>query len=164
MKNSIFIPLALFLSSTLGCKDKDNNIKVKVDVVNGSAKQYVYLDLVELDGVAPIVFDSALIDKENGHGELRGGKKDSEALYRLRFQKDQGGFFIVPDQDEITLSIDIKKPDLYIVNSSGSKESLKELEEGLQLSKSSGGTRRRQLLRGRRRRSRKLRNTIRKRT
>lgn len=50
------------------------------------------------------------------------------------------------------------------INSSGSKESLKELEEGLQLSKSSGGTRRRQLLRGRRRRSRKLRNTIRKRT
>jgi thiol-disulfide isomerase/thioredoxin len=50
------------------------------------------------------------------------------------------------------------------INSSGSKDSLKELEEGLQLSKSSGGTRRRQLLRGRRRRSRKLRNTIRKRT
>jgi len=50
------------------------------------------------------------------------------------------------------------------INSSGSKESLKELEEGLQLSKSSGGTRRRQLLRGRRRRSSKLRNTIRKRT
>lgn len=122
MKNSIFILLALFLISTLGCKDKDNNIKVKVDIVNGSAKQYVYLDLVELDGVAPTVFDSVLIDKENGHGELRGGKKDSEALYRLRFQKDQGGFFIVPDQDEITLSIDIKKPDLYIINSAGSKE------------------------------------------
>jgi len=124
MKNSIFILLALFLISTLGCKDKDkdNNIKVKVDIVNGSAKQYVYLDLVELDGVAPTVFDSILIDKENGHGELRGGKKDSEALYRLRFQKDQGGFFIVPDQDEITLSIDIKKPDLYIINSAGSKE------------------------------------------
>lgn len=50
------------------------------------------------------------------------------------------------------------------INSSGSKESLKELEEGLQLSKSSGGTRRRQLFGGRRRRSRKLRNTIRKRT
>lgn len=50
------------------------------------------------------------------------------------------------------------------INSSGSKESLKDLEEGLQLSKSSGGTRRRQLFRGRRRRSRKLRNTIRKRT
>jgi len=40
----------------------------------------------------------------------------------LRFQKDQGGFFIVPDQDEITLSIDIKKPDLYIINSAGSKQ------------------------------------------
>ena len=122
MKNLIFIPLALFFISILGCKDKDNNIKVKLDIVNGSAKQYVYLDLVELDGLAPTVFDSVLIGKENGHGELRGGKKDSEALYRLRFQKDQGGFFIVPDQDEIILSIDIKKPDLYIVNSSGSKD------------------------------------------
>lgn len=50
------------------------------------------------------------------------------------------------------------------INSSGSKESLKDLEDGLQLSKSSDGTRRRQLFGGRRRRSRKLRNTIRKRT
>ena len=50
------------------------------------------------------------------------------------------------------------------INSSGSKESLKDLEEGLQLTKSLGGTRRRQLFGRRRRRSRKLRNTIRKRT
>jgi thiol-disulfide isomerase/thioredoxin len=50
------------------------------------------------------------------------------------------------------------------INSSGSKESLKDLEEGLQLRKSSGGTRRRQLFGRRRRSTRKLRNTIRKRT
>lgn len=122
MKNLVFIVLAFLFISTLGCKERDSNIKVKVDMVNGSAKQYVYLDLVELDGVAPTVFDSVLIDKENGHGELRGGKKDPEALYRIRFQKDQGDFFVVPDQDEIILRIDIKKPDLYTVSSSGSKD------------------------------------------
>ncbi len=123
MKNFIFIALAVILISSLGCKDKgNNNIKVQVDIQNGSAKQYIYLDLVELDGVAPTVFDSVLIDKENGHGELRAGKKDPEALIRLRFQKDQGDFFIVPDQDQISLSIDIKKPDQYTVSSSGSKD------------------------------------------
>ena len=122
MKNSIFIALALLLLSTLGCKDKDNNIKVKVDITNGSAKQYVYLDLIELDGIAPTVLDSVLIDKENGHAEFRGGKKDSDALYRLRFQKDRGDFFIVPDHDEISLNIDIKNPNLYNVSSSGSKD------------------------------------------
>ena len=46
----------------------------------------------------------------------------------------------------------------------GSVNSLKELEDKLQLSKSSGGTRRRKLLGRRRRSTRKLRNTIRKRT
>lgn len=50
------------------------------------------------------------------------------------------------------------------LRSPGSKESLKDLEKGLQLGGSSCNTRGRQFLRGRGRRTRKLRRSIRKRT
>lgn len=122
MKNSIFVTLTLMLFAFGACKSKENGVKVHVKVKNNPAKQIAYLELIEMEGAAPAIMDSVSIEKNTSEVNLKGGKIDSEALYRVRFGSDNQALFLVPDQNEINLEVDVKMLKAYTTNSAGSNE------------------------------------------
>jgi peroxiredoxin len=51
---------------------------------------------------------------------LKGGAVDPEALYRVRFEKTQAYFLVIPDKSSINVTADLKSPELFSTNSDGS--------------------------------------------
>ena len=122
MKNYMLIASSCLLLAIGGCKSKETNVTVQVKITNNPGKQYLYLDLVELDGAAPVILDSSMVEKGKSEIKLKGNAIDPEALYRVRFQNENVFFFIVPDQNNITLDADRNSMNKYAVNSKGSEE------------------------------------------
>ncbi len=122
MKNSIFVALSFMLFAFGSCKSKESSVKVHVKVTNNPSKQNVYLELIEMEGAAPVMMDSVSIEKNASEVNLKGGKIDTEALYRVRFSQDNQALFVVPDQSVIELNADLKSFKSYTTNSNGSNE------------------------------------------
>ena len=112
----------LFLFSVLGmssCKTSEKNVVVKLNIKNNPTQQSVYVDLIELDG-EPITLDTVLVNAGNTNLELKAGTVNPSVICRVRFQKDQLFFLLVPDQSEINLDIDFQNSTAYTTNSIGS--------------------------------------------
>lgn len=92
---------------------------VNLQVSNNPQTQYAYLDLIELDA-NPITMDSIKVTGNNMSIHLKGGVLNQEALYRIRFEKEQYFLILVGDQTGINVEFDWEKPDEYITNSAGS--------------------------------------------
>lgn len=122
MKNLIFSTFVALLLAFSACKSKDNTVNVQVKLSNSSAKQIVYLEVIEMDGAAPVIMDSVIIDKGTTLANFKGGKIDNEALYRLRFANTNDALFLVPDQHDIELNVDVKTFKTYTTNSPASNE------------------------------------------
>lgn len=108
-----------FLFIVYSCSSKSGKTLVSVDLSNNPEKQSVYLELLELDGEAPVMLDSATAEKGQASFKLKGGELNSGQLFRIRFQQGQS-LFLVPDQEKISFRIDWKSPGEYTTSSSGS--------------------------------------------
>ena len=122
MKNSIFATFVTLLLAFSACKSKDTTVKVQVKLSNNATKQIVYLEVIEMEGAAPVIMDSVIIDKGTPLANFKGGKVDNEALYRLRFANTNDALFFVPDQQDIELNVDVKTFKSYTTNSPASNE------------------------------------------
>lgn len=112
----------LFLFSVLGmssCKTSEKNVVVKLNIKNNPTQQSVYVDLIELDG-EPITLDTVLVKAGSTNLELKAGTVNPSVICRVRFQKDQLFFLLVPDQPEIDLDVDFQNSTAYTTNSVGS--------------------------------------------
>ena len=119
MKKIIMPSLAALMFAFFSCKQKSNNLTVNLHVSNNPQSQYAYLDLIELDA-NPITMDSIKVSGEDANIHLKGGSMNPEALYRIRFERDQYFFILVGDQSELKIDFDWKKPGNYSTNSEGS--------------------------------------------
>lgn len=119
MKKIIFYSIALLSIVVFSCKQESNNLSVQIQLSNINPSQYVYLDLIELDA-NPTTMDSTRIDTDAKSVNLKGGALNQEALYRIRFEKDEFYIILVGDQQNIKLELDGKNPGSYSTNSKGS--------------------------------------------
>lgn len=119
MKKIIFYSIAMLTLVVFSCKQESNNLNVQIQLSNINPSQYVYLDLIELDA-NPTTMDSTRIDTDAKSVNLKGGALNQEALYRIRFEKDEFYIILVGDQQNIKLELDGKNPGSYSTNSKGS--------------------------------------------
>lgn len=119
MKKIIFYFIAMLTLVVFSCKQESNNLNVQIQLSNINSSQYVYLDLIELDA-NPTTMDSTRIDTDAKSVNLKGGALNQEALYRIRFEKDEFYIILVGDQQNIKLELDGKNPGSYSTNSKGS--------------------------------------------
>lgn len=119
MKKIIFYFIAMLTLVVFSCKQESNNLSVQIQLSNINPSQYVYLDLIELDA-NPTTMDSTRIDTDAKSVNLKGGALNQEALYRIRFEKDEFYIILVGDQQNIKLELDGKNPGSYSTNSKGS--------------------------------------------
>lgn len=119
MKKIVFYSIAMLTLVVFSCKQESNNISVQIQLSNINPSQYVYLDLIELDA-NPTTMDSTRIDTDAKSVNLKGGALNQEALYRIRFEKDEFYIILVGDQQNIKLELDGKNPGSYSTNSKGS--------------------------------------------
>lgn len=110
--------LLVFLAAA-SCKQTEKNVSFNFTVQSNTEKQSVYLDLIELEG-EPITMDTAVAEMGKAVFALKGGAVDPEALYRVRFEKSQAYFLVIPDKSSIYITADLKSPDLFSSNSDGS--------------------------------------------
>lgn len=120
MKNVLYLSCTMLILSLYACKEKDQKVDLKINLVNNTEKQSVFLDLIEMDGSAPVTLDTAVIDKGKGMISLTGATVDPQVVYMIRFEKDQVYFLMIPDQREITIDADWALPADYKTNSPGS--------------------------------------------
>ena len=113
------------------CSEKSNNLIVSVEVTNNPQSQYAYLDMIELDA-NPITMDSIKVDGSTARFSLKGGVMNQEALYRIRFERDQYFIIMVGDQNEVNIKFDWRMPGSYTTNSKGSN-SFKNLLAGFNM-------------------------------
>ena len=119
MKKIIMPLLAALMFAFFSCKQQSNNLTINLHVSNNPQSQYAYLDLIELDA-NPITMDSIKVNGEDANILLKGGSINPEALYRVRFEKNQYFFILVGDQSELKIDFDWKTPGDYSTNSKGS--------------------------------------------
>ncbi len=112
------ITMLVFLAAA-SCKRTEKNVSFNFTVDGNTEKQAVYLDLIELEG-EPITMDTAIAEMGKAVFVLKGGAVDPEALYRVRFEKTQAYFLVIPDKISIIVTADLKSPDLFSSNSDGS--------------------------------------------
>ncbi len=112
------ITMLVFLAAA-SCKRTEKNVSFNFTVDSNTEKQSVYLDLIELEG-EPITMDTAIAEMGKAVFVLKGGAVDPEALYRVRFEKTQAYFLVIPDKISIIVTADLKSPDLFSSNSDGS--------------------------------------------
>ncbi|MEY2835100.1 MAG: hypothetical protein RLZZ557_762, partial [Bacteroidota bacterium] len=101
------------------CSDKNQNVSIRINLKNLPTAQAVYLDVIDLEE-KPLTLDTATAAKGDVSIELNGGAQDTEALYRIRFEKDEMYFLVIPDRKQIEMDVDWNKADQYSTNSSGS--------------------------------------------
>ena len=112
------ITMLVFLAAA-SCKRTEKNVSFNFTVDSNTEKQSVYLDLIELEG-EPITMDTAIAEMGKAVFVLKGGAVDPEALYRVRFEKTQAYFLVIPDKISIIVTADLKSPELFSSNSDGS--------------------------------------------
>ena len=104
MNKLLIFSFTLLMLFVFSCKQSTNNLTVNVQIANSTASQYVYIDLIELDA-NPITMDSVKLTGVSPSAILKAGKTNHEALYRVRFEKDQFYFILVGDQDNIKVNL-----------------------------------------------------------
>jgi peroxiredoxin len=92
---------------------------VRLHTSNNEQDQVVTIELLELEG-QPIRVDSISLASGTATIELKAGSIDPTALCRISFSKQPLSIFLVPDQEEIDVHIDMRQPGNYWTNSSGS--------------------------------------------
>lgn len=119
MKKILMAGTFLVILAASSCKQTEKNVSFNFTVMGNTEKQSVYLDLIELEG-EPITMDTAVAEMGKAVFALKGGAIDPEALYRVRFEKTQAYFLVIPDKSPINVTADLKSPDLFSSNSDGS--------------------------------------------
>ena len=119
MKKFLMASALLVFLAAASCKRTEKNVSFNFTVQSNTEKQSVYLDLIELEG-EPITMDTAIAEMGKAVFALKGGVVDPEALYRVRFEKTQAYFLVIPDNSSIIVTADLKSPDLFSTNSNGS--------------------------------------------
>ncbi len=119
MKKFLMASTLLVFLAAASCKRTEKNVSFNFTVESNTEKQAVYLDLIELEG-EPTTMDTAVAEKGKAVFVLKGGAVDPEALYRVRFEKTQAYFLVIPDKSSINVTADLKSPDLFSSNSDGS--------------------------------------------
>ena len=119
MKKILMAGTLLVFLATVSCKQTEKNVSFNFTVLGNAEKQSVYLDLIELEG-EPITMDTAVAEMGKAVFTLNGGAIDPEALYRVRFEKTQAYFLMIPDKSSINVTADLKSPELFSTNSDGS--------------------------------------------
>jgi peroxiredoxin len=124
----LFISALAFLA--MGCNQgSDLALQLNGTLSNNPEQQTVYLDLVELDGVAPRTLDTAIIQKGDAKFTLKAVGERKENIYRLRFEKDGVYVLLISDQPRMTFSANWQDFGSYAVNSAASL-SMKSLLKG----------------------------------
>lgn len=127
-KISLLATMLLFVF--FSCKQEDvNTLQVTGTLKNNPSRQGVYLDLVELDGVAPRTLDTAIIEPGEAKFTLKGIGADKEGIYRLRFEQDDVFVLLVNDVNKISFTADWKDFGSYLISSPQSN-SMKNLVKG----------------------------------
>lgn len=124
------VPFILLLATA--CKSNVDQFSVSGTVSNNPARQAVYLDLIELDGVTPTTLDTAVIEAGSGRFELETTPSPEEGIYRLRFEKDGVFVLLASDRNDIEFNADWKDFGKYTTNSANSnsfREMLKAFNE-----------------------------------
>jgi peroxiredoxin len=119
MKHFPLVAVILLLLTSTSCSDKNKNVSVKLNLRNFSSAQAVYLDVIDLE-TKPLTLDTVNATQGDVSLELNGGALDAESLYRIRFEKDEMYFLVIPDQQKIEIDVDWKQADQYTTNSAGS--------------------------------------------
>jgi len=119
MKKILMASTLLVFLAAASCKRTEKNVSFNFTVLSNTEKQSVYLDLIELEG-EPITMDTAIAEMGKAFFELKGGAIDPETLYRVRFEKTQAYFLVIPDKSIINITADLKTPDQFSSNSDGS--------------------------------------------
>lgn len=126
----IAVLVTMLLMVFFSCKQEDpNTLQITGSVKNNPARQVVYLDLVEMDAVAPRALDTAILEPGETKFILKGIGADKESIYRLRFQLDDIFVLLVNDVNKISFSADWKDFGSY-TTSSVQSNSLKNLLNG----------------------------------
>jgi peroxiredoxin len=119
MKKIPLVSLVLLLVALLSCSDKQKNVSIKLNIKNLPKAQAVYLDVIDLEA-KPLTLDTVTAAQGDVSFELNGGAQDAESLYRIRFEKDEMYFLVIPDRQKIEMDVDWTKADQYSTNSAGS--------------------------------------------
>jgi peroxiredoxin len=119
MKKFLMATTLMVFLAAVSCKRAEKNVSFNFTVESNTEKQSVYLDLIELEG-EPTTMDTAVAEKGKAVFALKGGAVDPEALYRVRFEKTQAYFLVIPDKSSINVTADLKSPDFFSSNSDGS--------------------------------------------
>ena len=119
MKKIPLISLVLMLWALLSCSDKQKNVSIKLNIKNLPKAQAVYLDVIDLEA-KPLTLDTVTAAQGDVSLELNGGAQDAESLYRIRFEKDEMYFLVIPDRQKIEMDVDWTKADQYSTTSAGS--------------------------------------------
>lgn len=112
------VPFILLLATA--CKSNVDQFSVSGTVSNNPARQAVYLDLIELDGVTPTTLDTAVLEAGSGRFELETTPSPEEGIYRLRFEKDGVFVLLASDRNDIEFNADWKDFGNYTTNSANS--------------------------------------------
>ena len=119
MKKFLMAGTLLVILAAVSCKQTEKNCSFNFSILGNTEKQAVYLDLIELEG-EPITMDTAVAEMGKAVFTLKGGAIDPEALYRVRFEKTQAYFLVIPDKSSINVTADLKSPEIFTSNSDGS--------------------------------------------
>ncbi len=127
---TILNSLCLLALVSIGC-NQDSGLALQVNgtLANNPEKQTIYLELVELDGVAPRTMDTAIVEPGEAKFTLKAVGERKENIYRLRFQKDGVYVLLVSDQPKIGFNANWQDFGSYTVNSASS-QSMKTLLKG----------------------------------
>lgn len=128
MKRIPLASLLLVVLAFMSCTDKQKNVSIKLNIKNLTQNQAVYLDVIDLEE-KPLTLDTVSASQGDVSLVLNGGAQDAESLYRIRFEKDEMYFLVIPDRQKIELDVDWTKADQYVTNS-GASISFKNLLAG----------------------------------
>lgn len=128
--HKITVLATVLLFVFFSCKQEDvNTLQISGTIKNNPVRQVVYLDLIELDGVAPRTLDTVLIEQGEAKFILKGVGADREGIYRLHFERDDVFVLLINDVNKISFTADWKDFGSYTTNSPQSN-SMKNLVKG----------------------------------
>jgi len=115
----------LFSATLLGCKHETKKEFVVDGKIKNANEQMVYLQETPLASGERIIEDSSGIGSD-GSFRLK-GKTGEESLFSLLLKNEPYPFaFVINDAEKITVNIDLKNPNGYIVHNSPASESLRD--------------------------------------
>ena len=119
MKKIQLASFFLMIWALLSCSDKQKNVSIRLNLKNLPKAQAVYLDVIDLEA-KPLTLDTVTATQGDVSLELNGGAQDAESLYRIRFEKDEMYFLVIPDRQKIEMDVDWTNANQYTTNSAGS--------------------------------------------